>query len=242
MSWTWFIYSTRSMKETLALIDDANDVLDAWARARGPEGDEERIGTCGTIEPGGPIPTTTQMRGILSPRGHAADPIVERLRSCRSSIALDRIRGTGLEHPLQVSVVGYLLQRAGPSVVDWGDYQLVLEEQALAYVLQLPNHGPLDEQPPPSDHPSSPLQNPLQQRAIALLDALEQAHADVDRAIDFDRLARSFSDIQSRYIRFLLEEGAVDDASAARHLGISESVLDQQADALLIALHNLIDP
>ena len=54
---------------------------------------------------------------------------------------------------------------------------------------------------------------------------------DVDRAIDFDRLARSFSDIQSRYIRFLLEEGAVDDASAARHLGISEDAVMERLRA-----------
>jgi hypothetical protein len=110
MSQTWFLLSPIPAKEALAVEKSCSEAIEQFL-AEHPECDDH----WGELGPGGPVPTpadaTEAHRRYRLP---LPDSIIERLTTCRSSLAIDRPQGGR-----------YLLKRIGKGLVMFNDYPLL---------------------------------------------------------------------------------------------------------------------
>jgi hypothetical protein len=245
MSWTWFIYTPLPTKEVLAVVAELDLVLAEWVDDRGEEAACELAETCGEVVPGGPAadgpPSADDVVRINATFGHTVDPLVlERLQACRSSLAVDRIHGSGVEHPLQVSILRFLVQRVGACLVDWGDHQIALGERVLADLEKLKSRGRLGADP---GMPRKPIRRrkpkPGEVRSLNLFGMVEHCAADPDLALDLRRLLPALSPAQLAYLRLLETAGAMDDKRTAAELSLGEDALNEALLDLDAKLRNI---
>jgi hypothetical protein len=136
MSETWFVYGDRDAREMLTIADACNDAIGSWLEEH-EENDEERVAECGA---GGPVPSQPEV--VAAYRRYQLelpDGVVERLATCRTSIALDHPAALD-ESSLSVVILRFVLARVGPALVMFNDFPLVPSEEVLRR-LELAGHA-----------------------------------------------------------------------------------------------------
>jgi hypothetical protein len=225
------------MNDVMGVQADLEQLLDAWVEERGEQAAEELAETCGEVGPGGPVPSVDDVVRYNAGFGKTVDAeVLRRLATCRATLAIDPIRDSGVEHPLQVSILRFLVERLGASggcLVDWGDHQIALGERVLDDLKSRRSRGRLGADAP--EKARKPVrrrkERPGEVRSLRIFAAVERCAADPDLSIDLRRLL-SASDLQARYLRLLENAGAMEDARAASELSVG-------ADELAAALEDL---
>jgi hypothetical protein len=232
MAFTWFIYSPKTQKEMLEIQDELQRELEIWVEEQGDEGAEELSDTCGEVGPGGRIPSREEVIRSNGSFGRAIDPkALARLEKCRASIEIDRVRGGATEHPLQVAVLRFLLERTGESIIDWGEHTLETSEKAAARLAKARSRK-LGSPTPVAKPVRVRKEKKGEVRSVRIVDALERCASDADLRIDLRRLADATTPLQRKYLELLRNSGAMDDAKAATLLKTDIAKVEAELDAL----------
>jgi hypothetical protein len=241
MSWTWFIYSPLSMNEVLAVQSDLDHALEAWAEERGDEGAEELMETCGEVGPGGAVPSCDEVvRYNENFRLPVDRDVLNRLSTCRTSLAIDRIRQSGVEHPLQVSILRFLVERLGACLVDWGDHQIAVSERVLDDLKKYRSRGRLGATAEKERKPTRRRKERRGEvRSLRIYNAIERCSNDPDLSIDLRRLLPSMGAIQTAYLHLLETAGVMDDNRAAAELKVGLDELNAALEDLDAKVGNL---
>ncbi len=239
MSWQWTLYAARPSRDLFAIENELARLLIEWVDERGEEGAEELAMTCGEIASGGTVPKVDYVAHANANFGKQVDAaVLERLATCECALSIDRVRDSGLEHPLQVSILRYLITQLGSCVVDWGEHRLALSEAVLEELKRHRSRGELGDSSRPVRKPvRTRKERPGEVRAIRILETRARCLRDPDLAIDLKRLP--LRSIQLKYIALLESNGAISDRDAAVSLAINASELEgelSELDALLRAL------
>ncbi|MEZ4219392.1 MAG: hypothetical protein R3B13_00595 [Polyangiaceae bacterium] len=229
MSVTYWILSPLSEKEMLDLEYECGDALDAWFEAH-PDTDEEY----GEMETAESVPTLDEVEKAYKKRKlKLDDATIERLSSCESAFTIEEPASIELGG-LQLSILRYLLQRAGSGLVSLGDYPFETCEAALARLEDLPGVDGF------ADGGASVKRSRFSRaggddgkaRAERVLRILESAMRNVNQAIDVKNALYRASEASRNYGALLLEEGAMTDVLAAERLGVELDELVSAADSL----------
>jgi hypothetical protein len=238
LSATWLVYSTLSSKEMLALEERCTSAIEAYLDEN-PECEDE----WGELGPGGEIPkqafVASEYRRL---RLDLSDEVLERLAKCRSSLAIDHPGDLDLD-PLQVSALQYVLERAGEALVSFNDFPLVPGEEALEDLRGregAPGFGEGEEEPSARGKAGPAKDGEV--RAARVISSLETAMQDRDLGVDVQKALTRASELARKYAALLLEEGPLDDATAAKSLGAAQEKLAKDADALDVALRAVVEP
>ena len=261
MSATWTIYSPLAPQRMRSLEEECDQAVEEYLEEH-PDCDDQ----CGEVLADGQLPDADEVtRGHERYRLPLPAAILERLAGCRSAMTIDR-PGDLDGDPLQVSVLRFLLERAGEALVMLNDYPLRRSEELLAEIAQKPGAaGFLDddddergdeadeadeadeEDEPRSAPPRSSRQGGLgglaamaggQERAARLEQILNSARDNPELSIEVIEVLRKTPDLGRRYAALLMEEGAMPDAMAARSLNAPRDEITAAADALDRALRD----
>jgi len=232
MSATFQILSPISPREMLdleracmaaveAYLDEHPDCEDQW----------------GEIGAGGPIPRQPEVVAAYRRyRLDLPDVVVERLSRCRSSMMIDRPGDLDADR-LQVSILCFLLERAGEGLIMFNDYPLVDTTAALLDLRRRRGvRGFVVEALPRPRKIRRREARAGEVRAIRIVRLLRAAQESPDFAVDVRRVLAGASEVARRYAALLMEEGAVDDRKATQALGVPAEVLEREATALDTAL------
>jgi hypothetical protein len=231
MSVTYSILSPLAPQEMLELERASVSAVEAFLEEH-PECEDE----WGEMGAGGSIPDAEEVRGAYASSGLVLDAeIVERLGACRSVFSIER--PGDIAGGLQVSILCFLLERTGDSLVLLNDYPFEKSEALLAKLRTRPGAKGFGAVRPAKRRSAARRDaKPGELRAVRVLRILERAVNDVRVAIDVKGALHSVSEVARNYGALLLEEGAVPDPKAAKALGIDLAELIRAADELERAL------
>ena len=192
----------------------------------------------GEMGSGGPVPSEDDVRAAYAKSGLEPDAdLSARLARCRTTFRIDHPGDIEVEGGLQVSILVFLLERAGDGLVLWNDYPLERSEDLLEKLRTRPGaegfgvksrakrRAPARRDPKDGEF-----------RGSRMLRLLERAVNDVRVAIDVKQALHSVSELARNYGALLLEEGAVTDTKAAKALEISQAEVVTAAEELERAL------
>lgn len=233
MSAIYSILTTLEPKAILELEQAAIGAVEEFLEEH-PECDDD----WGEMSAGGPMPGPAEVRAAYEKYGLDLEPdVLERLERCRSVFSIDNPGDIDTVGGLQVSILRFLLERAGESLVFLNDYPLEKGEALLARLRKVPGAKGFGEAPPPKRRaPARRDAKGGEVRALRVLKLLERAVNDVRVAIDVKAALHSVSANARNYGALLLEEGAVTDVKAAKELGVELDELVTAADELERAL------
>jgi len=233
MSATYTLLSPLSPKEMLALEESVQRAVDEYLEEH-PDCDDE----WGEMSAGGDIPKAEQV--VAAYRQYhleLPDGVLERLKKCRSAFSIDRPGDIEAAGGLQVSILRFLLERAGEGMALLNDYPFESSEHLLARLKKKRGaKGFGGEAPPRKKKIARRDAKEGEVRALRVLGTLQRAMSDVRVAIDVKDTLRAVSESARNYGALLLEEGAVSDAKAAKELGVSRAEVAAAADELDRAL------
>jgi hypothetical protein len=239
VSAVYLVYTSIDARGALAVVDACNEAVAAWLEEH--EVEDDQIAELG---PGGPIPSQPEVVAAHRRyRLNVSDLVIERLAECRASIAIDHPAPLGLS-PLTASIMRFVLARTGPSLVLLNDYPILLSEEVLRGLRRRGAAG-FDVEPkepkrrPAKVTPRRPRAGEV--RAIRVYQALSGAVEDPDLGLDVRAALARASDLARRYGALLLEGGPIDDARAAKALGVEVHQLETAAAALDASLSPLIN-
>ncbi|MCC6903912.1 MAG: hypothetical protein IT377_33395 [Polyangiaceae bacterium] len=192
----------------------------------------------GEMGAGGALPTADEVRAAHVKLRLTLEPaVLERLDRCRSVLSIDHPGDIETVGGLQVSILSFLLERAGESLVLLNDYPLETGEALSAKLRKRRGAAGFGQAPEPKRRP--PARRDAkggEVRALRVLGLLERAVKDVRVAIDVKQALLAVSPAARNYGALLLEEGALTDAKAAKALGVAQPEVTAAADELERAL------
>jgi hypothetical protein len=236
VSWSWNLYSACPVRDAQAIKLALERGLVEYLAEH-----EECSDTYAEVGIGGKVPTPKAVRAAAAELGDEVPAeILERLKACHTSLVLEDVTD-GLDSPLQVSILQFLVTQLAPCLMDWGDFELELGEAVLDKLAPRRSRGALPTGPVPaavaasppavgpSPKPKAPKRaaiRPLQEqggerRALRLIGLLERARVDRDLAIDLQRGIGRLPPLATDYLELILSDGAMDDARAASELELS---------------------
>lgn len=233
MSATYSILSTLEPKAMLELEQAVIGAVEEYLEEH-PDCDDD----WGEMGAGGHIPSADEARDAYARYRLKLEPdVLERLGRCRSVLGIDNPGDIATEGGLQVSILRFLLERAGESLVLLEDYPFEKGEVLLGKLAKQRGAKGFGQAPAPKRRSVAKRDaKPGELRALRVLGVLERAVNDVRVAIDVKAALHSVSETARNYGALLLEEGAVTDAQAAKALGVSQAELVAAADELERAL------
>lgn len=233
MSATFSIISTLTPSEMLALEGTAIRAVEEYLEAH-PECEDE----WGEMGAGGSMPTPDEARAAYEKVRLPLEPdVLERLERCRSVLSIDHPGDIETVGGLQVSILSFLLERAGESLVLLNDFPFEKGEALIERLSSRPGAPGFGQAPAQRRRPAARRDaKGGEVRALRVLRLLERAVNDVRVAIDVKQALHSVSASARSYGALLLEEGALTDAKAAKELGLSQPDLTAAADELERAL------
>jgi hypothetical protein len=212
MSWSWQIYTPRSRDELDRIVESYEEALGRHLE----EGDIDEDSELGVVMPGGPVPTSASLSKKPTRFSRRLTPeILDRLETCKASLLIED-PGIPEVDPLQASALCYLLDRMGPGLVDWGEFDMETTEDVLARMKELPDYRPMggeageDEEVTPAGVKES----------MHILEELERIARSQELRIDFERSVRRLPEMAQHYLALLYSQGAHGDDAAARKLDV----------------------
>lgn len=192
----------------------------------------------GQMGPGGLLPSLDEVRAAYARYGLTLEQdVLARFQRCRSAFTIDRPGDIEVAGGLQVSLLRFLLEEIGESLVLLNDYPFETSEALLTRLKKRRSAPGFGKSSAPKRRPVARRdEKPGELRAIGILRLLERAMSDVRVAIDVKAALAKVSASAQRYAVFLLEEGAESDAKAAKALGMTKAELLEVAEELETAL------
>jgi hypothetical protein len=225
MEGKWFILSPHPHRHLAALEGACDRAVDAYLEEN-PDCED----TFGEVSAINAVPTEEELKRALGKKKGAA-AVLARFEGCRASLGIER-PGSLDDDPLQVSILGFLLEHAGEAIVLLDDHVPQLAETVLALLASKKGAEGFAEDITDLEVFAPPAA-PAEPRAGRILSTFEAAQQNLDLAIDLrDELSRA-GDLARRYAMLLMQEGALDDDRAARALKVHPSDLDDAADEVL---------
>lgn len=245
MAWTYYIYSPLSIDEAKALEDQYSKDFDHFLQEN-PEIANSDEGT-GMVFVSSDVPTPDAIECVNAEFEITTPPaLLKRLATCLSVIEIENPFPPDSSR-LQVSTLMYLLEHAGKSVMDWGDYQLQAGEKALSQMEGMDNFGPIARKPV-SKVIDKLLGKDLfkkksdgELRADRIVDLFHMAEESHDLAIDLQRLISRQPELSQKYLAHLFSHGSMGDAEAASALGVELKALAPLLKELEARVDQLVD-
>lgn len=237
MSATFFVFSPLHPKEMIALSDSVVTAVEDYLEEH-PDCEDD----WGEMSAGGRIPTADEVRDAYARFRIALEgSVLDRLERCRSAFTIDHPGDIDAVGGLQVSLLRFVLERAGDALVLLNDYPLETSEELLAKLKKRPHAKGFAASAAPAKTPRRRAAAPRdamagELRAVRVLRTLEAALNDVRVAIDVKEALRRVSEAARTYGALLLEEGAMSDGKAAEALRIPEAEVTRAAEELEAAL------
>jgi hypothetical protein len=230
MSVTYLLLSPLTEQEMLDLEYACGDALDAWFDEN-PEAEND-YGEMETTE--SVVSLDEVKQGYKKKKLELDGATVERLASCESGFTIEDPGEISGEGGLQVSILRFLLERAGAGLISLGEYPLEKTEDVLERLRGVPGvEGFAEESAEPKRRRlAQPSKEDGQARAERVLRILESAMKNVNQAIDVKNALHRASESARHYGALLLEEGAMKDVQAAEKLGMDLVALVEAADEL----------
>lgn len=233
MSATYTILSSLAPNEMRELEAAAIAAVEDYLEEH-PECDDD----WGEMGAGGAKPTADEVRAAYAKFRLTLEPaVLERLDRCRSVLSIDHPGDIDTVGGLQVSILSFLLERAGESLVLLNDYPLETGESLSAKLRKRRGAAGFGQAPEPKRRTAA-RRDPKggEVRALRVLGLLERAVKDVRVAIDVKQALLAVSPAARNYGALLLEEGALTDAKAAKALGVAQPDVTAAAEELERAL------
>jgi hypothetical protein len=234
MGETWSIYTQLSLSEARTLEDEYFRAVEAFLETKKIE-----PGVYGEVAAIGSAPSIEEIR-----RAHKGMEIPEEIKArideAQSTIEIEGAAELA-ESTVQVSLLRFLLEKAGNAVMDWGDYRLELSEDALESLDDYKSAGEVGSASAKKGGTKTVhrKERPGELRSVDILAVLERSQHDPDLLFDLRRLVSSLPELAQRYLEHIVDEGAVSDADAAKALGVPTETLDPVVESVHKAITRL---
>lgn len=240
MTQTWTLLSPLGTGELRAIAEDAQAALYAF----GEDGDG-----CGDLITDADPPSPKSIVASYAKFGTPLDEsVLKRLNECKSCVVIEDPADLDRD-PIQVAVIRYIVDRMGKGFVLFDDFPVVETELVL---IELKKKKMVKGFAPPAAKKAAKksaagktksaerrAERPGEVRAVKILRTLEAVGDNPDLAIDVRDLFRTLPVLAQRYAAFLIEEGAVDDETAAAGLKVPLADLTPAIETLDASLRSL---
>ena len=230
MSAMYLLLSPLSEKEMLDLEYECGDALDAWFDDN-PDAENDY----GEMETTEGIPSLDEIKAAYKKEKLELDAETEgRLAEVQSGFSIEDPGDIETKGGLQVSIMRFLLERAGNGLVSLGKYPFEKSEDVLERLRSVPGVDGFggEDAEPKRRRMLQPSREDGQARAERVLRILESAMKNVNQAIDVKNALYRASEAARNYGALLLEEGAMNDVMAAEKLGVEYVDLVEAAEEL----------
>ena len=236
MGVTWRILSPVSARDMLEVERECERALEDYL-GRHPEAGKR----WGEFTSGGALPVRGDVeREYRRLNLRLPPPVRERLESCRSVMSIDGpadLRSS----PLQVSLLRFILARAGEGLMIFNDYPFE-ETEAVLEGLRSRRGAPDFPEEPRKERPRrAGGERPPEVRGLHILEVVRHAETNMELAVDLRDALSRLPPLSRRYLALLYEEGMVDDLKASRLLGVKPEELDPAIELLDRALVEIQD-
>jgi hypothetical protein len=222
---SWQILTTLSSDEAAALERIVDRAVDAYLEAN-----PDCTDTFGEVSATGIVPSEKEASEAHSALGVTLQKAArERLRKCRSSLTIEE-PGELASDPLQVSILRFLLERAGDCLVLLGAYPLKGSSAVLKDLAKLQAAEGFGEDLPEEELEAEDEEQDT--RAERILATFEAAEDNVDLAIDLRAQLGRASEPARSYAMLLVQEGPIDDEKAAKKLKLEKDAFSRAANEL----------
>lgn len=242
MTQTWTLLSPLGTDELLAIAEEAQAALSSF----GEDGDG-----CGDIIADADVPSSKSIAASYAKFGTPLDEsVMKRLDECKSCVVIEDPADLDRD-PIQVAVIRYFVDRMGKGFVLFDDFPVVETELVL---IELKKKKTVKGFAPPAAKKAAKkssskaksaaagerrAEKPGEVRAVKILRTLEAVGDNPDLAIDVRDLFRTLPVLAQRYAAFLIEEGAVDDETAAAGLKVPLGDLTKAIETLDSSLKSI---
>ncbi len=242
VSFNWYVYSTLSKKQALAVEDRLNEALERLFEAQ-PALAGKRVEDWGELTVEEAVPSADDAAELGEAYGRSvSEEVLDRLDACRTAFAVER-HGVNELDALQVSVLRFLIDAVGPCVVDWGDLQIVLSEDVLEELDEYADAGELGSGGAPRAPRPAKAEAETSEEASVGLGRSEETEAALEKIASdpfiSKRLVRAlagYPDFVQAYVEALRRKGPVSDAAAAKAHGVSVDDLEPE----LVRFHRFV--
>jgi hypothetical protein len=259
-SLTWTLLSPLGQDELRAIADEAVAALAPF---------EDDADSLGDILRQAQRPPVKAIMAAYAKFGTPLDEsVLKRLEKCESVLVIEDPADLDRD-PLQVAVLRYLVDRMGKGFVLFNDFPLVETELVISELKKkktVKDFAPVPSAKKPAakkkstkapaksaksdDDGEEPAAAPVAKggraerpgelRAIRILRTLEAVGDNRDLAIDMRDMFRQLPVLSQRYAAFLIDEGVVDDVTAAKELGVSAADLANAIETLDEGLKSIV--
>jgi hypothetical protein len=221
----WQILTPLTIDETSALERGVDAAIDAFLTEH-----PETTDTYGEVSAVDGVPSADELPGAK-----LAKATLEKLKRCQSSIFIES-PGDLDDDPLQVAILRWLVERAGDCLVSLGAppyLTLAQLEKRLAKLPVAEDFDAIAAEALSADEDDRPRTGrKTMSRAERILAVLEAAEDNADLKLDLRAAIGRAPERVRQYGLTLVELGPVDDARAAKELGLSTAELEPVAAAL----------
>ena len=235
MGVTWKILSPVSARDMLEIERECERALEDYL-----DHHPEHAGRWGEFSAGGTMPVRAEVeREYRSLRMHLPPPVRQRLEACRSVMSIEA-PGDLQSSPLQLSLLRFILARAGDGLIMFNDYPLERTDAVLDSLRRRRGApGFVDARPAEHGRRGAPERPPSEVRALRILEVVHHAERNMDLAVDLRDALSRLQPLSRNYLALLYEEGMVDDLKASRLLGVKPEELEPAIDSLEHALREI---
>jgi hypothetical protein len=227
----WQILTPLTIDETSALERGVDAAIDAFLTEH-----PETTDTYGEVSAVDGVPSADELQAEYTEAGaKLAKATLDKLKRCQSSIFIES-PGDLDEDPLQVAILRWLVERAGDCLVSLGAppyLTLAQLEKRLAKLPLAEDFDAIAAEALSADEDDRPRTGrKTLSRAERILAVLEAAEDNADLKLDLRAAIGRAPERVRQYGLTLVERGPVDDARAAKELGLSAAELEPIAAAL----------
>jgi hypothetical protein len=217
MSDQWRVFSSIAFEKMSELEEACDRLVDAYL-LRHPGSKD----TFGELSASKGAPKEKDARAAYEEAGIAFPPEMKAaLKGLKSTLVIDR-PGDLDRDPLQVSVLGFVLSHAGNALVAFDAAPFRSADEVIVELAKKKRAAGFGEEAPPKvDRAADRGEGERAAESVRqILETFEAAEHNLDLQIDLKRILGASSTTVKRYVTLLVSQGAVDDAQAARSLGV----------------------
>jgi len=171
------------------------------------------------------VPKEKDLRAAYEKAGlEFPDELKAPLKACKSVLLIER-PGNLDRDPVQVSLLGHVLEHTGEALISFDEVQFQLVEDVVLSLLQKKTAAGFGKKAvsggPALDDVEIKLDRSIES-VQQIMDTFEAAQHNLDLQIDLRRILGASSTLVKQYVTLLVNQGAVKDSVAAKALGVAE--------------------
>jgi hypothetical protein len=225
MSDLWRVFSPISLDAMSELEAECDRLIDAYLASHPKSRD-----TFGELSASKSVPKEKEARAAYEKAGVAFPTALKTsLKACKSALMIER-PGDLDRDPLQVSVLAFVLEHAEDALVAFEDAPY---EPSVTVLVELSKKktaagfGTKAKGLPKTKNGGKVEIDRSMESVSQILETFEVAQHNLDLQIDLRRILGASSTLVKQYVTLLVNQGAVNDATAARALGVSVTEIEK---------------